>query len=129
MSYRLVGIALGLAVLAAACSPVGVSNNTVDNFSGTLQLGGANAHTFVVARNGEVEVSLTSVAPSPQGGALRVGLGQPSGPNCAVGTSDFGIPNRTIQFGILNKGTYCVLVFDPGVLTVAVSYTGTISHP
>ena len=40
------------------------------------------------------------------------------------------IVNRTIQFGVLNKGSYCVNVFDPGgVLTLPVNFAGTLSHP
>ena len=39
------------------------------------------------------------------------------------------IVNRKVQFGVLNKGSYCLVVYDPGVLTVPVNISGTFSHP
>lgn len=132
MPHRRVAVALGLAVLAAACGGIiDPSKNTVENFGGTLQPGGTTAKNFEVSKNGEVEVTIATVSPTPQNGSIGVGLGQISGANCVPlsGYVASGVPNRKIQWGFLNKGTYCVLVFDPGVLTVAVNFTGTVSHP
>lgn len=132
MSHRRVVLALGLAVLAAACGGIiDPSKNTVESLSGTLQPGGTTARNFEVGQNGEVEVTITSVSPAPQNGSIGVGLGQVSGASCVPlsGYVASGVPNRKIQWGFINKGTYCVLVFDPGVLTVAVNFTGTVSHP
>ena len=125
--------ALAAALFAAACGGIiDPSKNTVETFSGTLQPGGTNpSANYSVSKNGEVEVTMTSVVPAPPNGSIGVGLGQISGASCVplAGYVASGIVNRKVQFGFVNKGTYCVLVFDPGVLTAPVSYSGTFSHP
>ena len=50
---------------------------TTDQFSGTLEQGGAVAHPFTVSTTGPVQISLTSVAPLATM-ALGVALGTPT---------------------------------------------------
>ena len=121
-----------MAVLVASCGGIiDPSKNTVDPFSGTLQIGATNFSTHSVGKNGEVEVTITSVVPSPPNGSLAIALGQVVGQNCTplAGYVASGVVNRKVQFGFVNKGSYCLLVYDPGVLTVPVAYSGTFSHP
>ena len=58
-------------------------------------------------------------------------IGQVSSGTCFIlqGYTQQAIVNRKVQFGVLNKGTYCLDIFDPGVLTVPVNFAGTFSHP
>jgi hypothetical protein len=132
MSHRRLAVALGLAVLAAACGDVGPSKNKVETFGGTLPPGGVRFHAYTLDGNGEVFLTLTSLSPPPLNGSIFLGLGQPTGQDCALipGYNAAGIVNRKWEFGLLNKGTYCVLLYDPNVaLPGPASYTGTFSHP
>jgi hypothetical protein len=128
--------ACGLCVSVAGCGGIiDPSKNTITPISGTLQPNQpntGNSHQFRASRNGELLVTLTSVAPSPStGGSLGVALGQSTNNSCALlpGYISSGIVNRAIQFFQIQKGDYCIFVFDPGVITVQTAYTGNISHP
>lgn len=127
------GLALGLAALLAGCGGlIDPSKNAVDNFSGTLQPGSAANHNFEVSKNGEVSVTMTSVVPPPPNGAIAIAIGQPQGSFCALLGGAYiatGVVNRPVQYGFLQKGSYCLQVFDPGVLNVAVNYGVSVSHP
>ncbi len=118
--------------MTASCGGViDPSKNTVTPFSGTLAPGAQVDHRFTVDKNGEVIVTMTSVAPTPSNGSIGVGLAQAVSTGCSPlsGYISSGVVNRQVQFGLLNKGQYCVLIFDPGILTGSVSYAGTVSHP
>ncbi len=125
--------ACGVCLSLAACSPIDPSKNTIVPISGTLQPGGTGAsHLFKAARNGELEVTMTSVVPPPSsGGTIGIALGQILNGGCALlpGYVASVIVNRTTQFYTINKGDYCLLVYDPGVITVSTNYAGNISHP
>jgi hypothetical protein len=41
----------------------------------------------------------------------------------------FVVPNGQGLGGQIFSGRYCVVVFDPGTLTAAQTYTITVSHP
>lgn len=135
MKVRHVLAACAAAVLLSACDLSSPSKNTITPISGTLQPGQpntGNAHQFKVSKNGELLVTLTSVAPSPSsGGSLGVALGQFANGGCALlaGYIASGVVNRAIQFYQIQKGDYCIFVYDPGVITVQTTYTGNISHP
>jgi hypothetical protein len=130
--FRL-SIALGAALLVAGCSGViDPSKNKVENFSGTLTVGQAKVFEYSWDKNGEVEVTMTSVTPTPTNGPIGLYLGQmDNSGNCfqLVGYSSPAIVNRKVQFGVINKGRYCLGIYDPGVLTVPVNFAGTFSHP
>lgn len=106
------------------------SKNRVEPFSGTVSVGGLGpVHNFTVDKNGELSVKLTALSPTP---STVVGLiyGQPNGGVCAyITNNDFvGLNRVTFQFPI-QKGNWCVYVYDSGNLTVAQSYTIEVSHP
>jgi hypothetical protein len=95
-------------------------------------VGGALIKPYSWSRNGEVEVTMTLVTPPPTNGPLNMYIGQEDGSgNCfqLQGYLSQAIVNRTVQFGVLNKGNYCLGIYDPGVLTVAVNVAGNFSHP
>ena len=119
--------------LLTGCSGViDPSKNTVVPFSGTLGVGGGVIFNYSWDKNGEIEVTMTSVTPTPTNGPIAMYIGQMDGSgNCfqLAGYSSPAIVNRKVQFGVLNKGNYCLGVYDPGVLTVPVNFAGTFSHP
>jgi hypothetical protein len=133
MGFRRFSLLLLVAAGLASCSSViDPSKNTVVPFTGSVAVGGAYVSFYSWNNNGEIEVTLTSVVPTPTNGPLAMYLGQAdSGGNCfqLQGYLSQAIVNRTVQFGVLNKGSYCLGVYDPGVLTVPVTVTGTFSHP
>jgi hypothetical protein len=124
-----------LALVAAALMTIrcgGVSSpsqNRTETFSGTLALGGFNAHSFNVQNTGEFSVKITALAPTA---TAIVGTRWGQGGNCEfpIQQSNFSVLNQTALVGaVFQKGTYCVAVFDSGGLSVAQNYTVTVSHP
>jgi len=118
------------AAFAAACGGVSEpSKNVTETFSGTLNVGASNLWNFSSSKNGEVDVRITDLNPSTNV-VLGVGLGQPATGGCAVATANgFSSLNRSAVAGPVNKGAYCVLVYDSGALTTPTAYTITVSHP
>jgi hypothetical protein len=130
---RTVVVALGLAaVLSAGCKGITTpSSNQTEPFSGTLQPKGQNNHGFNVSRTGEVTVKLTAWAPNTQ---IFAGLALTFASNDGSCTAtrqvnNFALLNQQAMLDQLVSGKYCVVVFDPGTLTAAQTYTVTVSHP
>jgi hypothetical protein len=133
MGFRRFLTVCALTLLLPGCSGViDPSKNQVENFSGVVTVGGVFTKTYSWSKNGEIEVGMTSVTPTPTNGPLAMYVGQPDGAgNClqlGYGPTQ-AIVNRPVQFGVLNKGTYCLAVYDPGALTVSANISGTFSHP
>jgi hypothetical protein len=119
------------AVLSSCGGVIDPSKNTVENFEGDLAVGGAKIFNYSWSKNGEVEVTMTAVTPTPPLPiAMYIGQSDSAG-NCfqLAGYASQAIVNRTVQFGVLNKGSYCLGIYDPGVLKGAAHFTGTFSHP
>jgi hypothetical protein len=135
MVFRRFLTPLVFACLLSGCSGVlDPSKNTNQTFSGAVGPNGAVYFNFSWSQQGEVELTMTSVVPTPTNGPLWTYLGQPDTSGTCFQLSGYApqqaIVNRTIQFGVLQKGGYCVAVFDPGgVLTIPVNFAGTLSHP
>jgi hypothetical protein len=133
MVFRRFLTAVACASLLSSCSGViDPSKNTVENFEGDIAVGSAKIFDYSWDRNGEIEVTITSVTPTPTNGPIAMYIGQADNAgNCfqLAGYATQAIVNRKVQFGVLNKGSYCLGVYDPGVLTVSVHFKGTFSHP
>ncbi len=124
-------LSLVMALLVAGCSGVvDPSKNTIETFSATLAVGQSVQHNFNVGKNGELSVRLTAISPNPAS-LLGTYLGQPFAGGCSLfsGPNNFTGLNRDTFNGPINKGTYCLVVFDTGSLTTAQNYTIQISHP
>jgi hypothetical protein len=127
----LTGIVLG-SLLSGCSNVIDPSKNAVENFSGVVPVAGQLIKLYSWSKNGEIEVTMTQVTPTPTNGPLAMYIGQAdSGGNCfqLAGYAAQAIVNRKVQFGVLNKGSYCLGIYDPGVLTVAANVAGTFSHP
>lgn len=142
------GSLLGVLVFCGACShnsttePSSTSTTTTttaaaptvsEAFNGTLPVGGFKFYTFNIAANGTVNVTLNSVSGAGVPATVQVGLGigQPSGTDCATTiTATAGstavAPQATGTFG---PGLFCVRVFDVGNLFAAAAFKITIAHP
>jgi len=111
------------------------SNNVTDTFSGTLEPRGLKIHPFSVSATGEVSVKITSLQPNPNL-LLGTAVGQPQSDGaCAysqrIFPSEFAAVNIVSVTGPIEKGSWCVAIYDPlpGRLAVASAYTLTVSHP
>lgn len=131
-----IGVALGAALLMAACSdpvppgaPTPLPATISETFTGTLPIAGNNLIQFAVVNVGAVKVSLTGLDPN-----VPVGIG--------VGTQSNGLctpidVRNSVTAGpdILLSGTatvtgssFCVSIYDVGALTAPVSYTVIVQH-
>lgn len=140
---------LGLMMFGTACShssttsPSATSTTTTtatvaaptvsESFTGTLPVAGFKFYSFNIAVNGTVNVTLNSVSGAgvPATVQLGLGIGQPSGLDCAATTTvTAGItaaaPQTTGTFG---PGLFCVRVFDVGNLFAPANFNITIAHP
>ena len=139
---------LGILVLCGACShnsttePSNTSTTTTtpvasptitEGFNGTLAVGGFRFYTFNIAASGTVNVTLNKVSGTnvPATVQLGLGIGQPSGTDCATtvsvtASSAFAAPQTTGTFG---PGLFCVRVFDVGNLAGSATFAVTIAHP
>jgi hypothetical protein len=104
-----------------------------ESFTGTLPVAGFKFYSFNIAVNGTVNVTLNSVSGAgvPATVQLGLGIGQPSGLDCAATTTvTAGItaaaPQTTGTFG---PGLFCVRVFDVGNLFAPANFNITIAHP
>ena len=133
MGFRRILPMCAFAALLTSCGGViDPSKNQSTPITGQVGVGGALITSVSLSKQGEVEATVTAVTPTPANGPLGMYLGADSGGNCLqmLGYGPFpAIVNRTVQFGVVQKGNYCLGVYDPGVLTVAANVTGNISHP
>jgi hypothetical protein len=128
------------ALAAAGCSsddsssslPTSPSSPLVtENFSGTVQVGGSDAHPFTVTSSGfQITLDLTSVGP-PSTISMGFGIGSWDGATCTPLSGGFNTvqASATPQLGgNINAGTYCAIVFDVGNQSAPVTYTAVILH-
>jgi hypothetical protein len=114
----------------AACGVNSPSKNTKENFSGTLQPLSQSDHHYTFSKQGELEITITSVTPTPPSGQLGLMVGASVNGVCVpvLGTVAV-VVNNPRAFGLVNKGPACIAIFDTGAIRVATQYAGTISYP
>src|SRR5438552_19141989 len=137
MCFRRLALATAIAASLTACGGVvDPSKNQTQEFSGTVPVGAAGpSHDFRVSKNGEYTATITGLTPNS---VVFIGVlvGQPTSAGC-TNTGPFGTGanqssqlNRPALNGFINKGDYCLQLFDPGnLLPTTASYTVTVSHP
>ena len=134
---------VGLALLALSACSGGTSGSsttpstpplppTNETFTGTVSVGGTDAHSFVVKlSNGLVSANLTSAGPPPTI-AMGLGIGIIQNGTCSVlqGGAVIATAGATAQLSGTNftAGTYCVAVFDVGNQSADVAYSVTVTH-
>jgi len=122
-------LALAGLVTASCGGVVDPSENKVETFSGTLDPGGIKTFSMSVGNGGEFSVKVTALQPNP---TAIVGTAWLFGGNCdqLVQQNAFTSLNQPALAGaVLQKGTYCVSIYDIGTITVAQNFTLTVSHP
>jgi len=133
-----------LVAIASALALSGCGNNstsgtvstptvtrTTDTFSGTVQVGSSNFHSFPVAQAGTTDVTLTAASP-PANVVMGLAVGTTGDGACTplAGAASNVVAGSTPQItGLTTSGTLCVLIRDVGQATAPVSYTITVTHP
>jgi hypothetical protein len=135
LSANRIALAAGLllgALVAVTTLSSGSNGKLSETFAGTVAREGVSSHSFTVEREGAVEVRLTALRLGSSDGAKEIGLGlgtpTPSG-NCAlVEATDSTRVSGQIG-GTLQKGTYCVAVYDSGdVSSDPADYTVSVTE-
>jgi hypothetical protein len=131
------------AALAAACGGSSTSPSvipttpaatlTTETFTGTVQQGGQNVHTFTVTTPGALSVTMTAAGPPPTI-TMGLGIGNPdSAGNCIflTGGTTTGIASTTtpqLSGTVSAAGAYCLAIADIGNAAGPIAYSITVSH-
>ena len=136
MHRRVLGTLLLVAALAAAgcdndienaTQPTPPAPTTTDTFTGTININGAQTHTFVVTASGLVNATLTE---APEGVVVGLMLGTWNGAACATSiANDNAVKGNAVVGSATGVGTLCVRIHDVGKLTGPIAYTLTVEHP
>ena len=127
-----IAIAIACAgLMAAGCGGItDPSKNTVENISGTLQVGGLNPHPFTSSKTGELAVKITALAPTSNAPLGLIWTQAANDGTCG------GILQQTVAqlnvpalSGPVSSQRYCIVVQDVGFITVPQTYTLAVSHP
>jgi hypothetical protein len=105
------------------------SKNTVENFSGTLAVGGSAVHQFS-SDKGEISVKMTALAPTSSATVGLIWTQAGSDGSCGgVLQQAFAQLNLPAISGVIIEGRYCILIQDIGAFAVPQTYTIAVSHP
>jgi hypothetical protein len=132
---RILVAMLGASLLAAGCAdpvapptPVPLPATIPEPpMTGTLLVGGANTHQFMVTNIGALKVTLNNVTPSA---AVGLGVGTPSQGSCLLLNNLTTVADPGVQLSgtATVSGTFCIEVFDVGNLVEPVTYTVSVLH-
>jgi hypothetical protein len=114
-----------------AASTTSSTTRTTDTFSGTVQVGGHDFHSFAVTATGQIDVTLTAAAP-PATVVMGVSIGTPGTTTCPAlaGATVNAAAGTVAQLsGMATAGALCVDVRDVGNQPGPVNYTVTVLHP
>lgn len=125
------GVLLG-ALVAVTTLSSGSNSKLSETFAGSVAREGVSSHSFTVEREGAVEVTLTGLrlGSSVDAKEIGLGLGTPtaSGSCALVEATDSTRVSGQIG-GTLQKGTYCVAVYDSGDVSAdAADYTVSVTE-
>jgi hypothetical protein len=105
---------------------------TSETFTGTVAVGGSDAHPFAVnLSNGQVTATLTAAGPPPTI-AVGLGIGSFASGVCSLLQNGAVVttagPTAQLSGSNFTTGTYCVAVFDTGNQLVDITYSVTVTH-
>ena len=103
-----------------------------EEFAGTLPVDGSSFYSFTVTQYGTVNITLASVGGTyvPSTVTMGLGLGQPSGEDCALSTSLSTKAGPTPQItNAYAPGVYCAKISDVGNLYTPATFSINIAYP
>lgn len=113
-------------------SQTAASPTTTEEFQSTVGVGGSKFYSFTTSTYGTIQLTLTAVSGTvvPPTVMLGLGLGQPSGTDCATTTTVNTAAGTTPQVaGAYAAGVYCAKVSDIGNLFGPASFDVTVAYP
>ena len=134
LSTNRIALALGLllgALVAVTTLSSGSNGKVSTTFTGSVAREGVSSHSFTVEREGTVEVKLTALGtPTEHATEIGLGLGTPTAAgNCALVEAADSTPVSGQLGGTLQRGTYCVAVYDSGEVPLQpVDYTVSVTE-
>jgi hypothetical protein len=126
-------VTLGACKKASTATPITPTPvTTTETFSGTIPQLGSAAHSFTVAANRTITISLTSIGPLATM-SIGLGVGSWNGTTCTVITqNDNARANSAAALtGTAVAGNFCAKVYDSGNIPdgTTVTYTIQVVHP
>ena len=116
------------ALLGVACgSTTASAPTTTQTFSGTLTSGGASLQLVTVAKDGEIDLTLTSLVPQTTI-TVGLGLGVPQNGTCGLLDDIENAKIASVLSDEVTAGTYCILIYDVGNIQGSDTYTLTVAH-
>jgi hypothetical protein len=100
-----------------------------DSFASNVPVLGAASRAIEASQAGTLTVNLTSLAPADAVIGLGVGVPRASGGGCFL-TMSLDATTGTQPLSVtVDRGTYCVRVYDSGLLKAPATFTLTTAHP
>lgn len=132
---HLLALTLTSALLAGCSGVQSPSNNATETFNGTVtpqtgtQAEPPVTHLFSAGRSGEMSVRLTAIAPNAAA-LIGLALGEVINGSCAIfNRSDFSGLNRDVLVTPVQRGNFCLQVFNGGGISAATTYSLQVNHP
>ena len=102
-------------------------------FQGTLDAKGSQSYAFVIGNPDPLRITLASLTNPATGAAVttnvKLDLGLKNGDSCVSTFSTTTSAALVSQyFQVATPGTYCVVVTDPGTLTISLKFAVRIIH-
>jgi hypothetical protein len=137
MRARFAAVLLAAGLMTISCGGItDPSNNSVQTSSGAFAPGGQSAGIpFTASNGGELTVRITALAPNAQTYVGIYWLQDASGGACSsygglLYQSQFAQVNvPAITGSQINKGQYCIVLYDSVGLSQTETFTIQISHP
>jgi hypothetical protein len=122
-------VLVGFLASAGCDGVIDPSQNTVEDFSGTIAPQGQVSHEFNVSKSGEFEIRITALSNADAFLHLLYGP-HTGGCNLQVLGDAYRQLNQIGFGGLIQPGRYCVYLWDDlGALRATANYTLRVSHP
>jgi len=100
-----------------------------DVFASNLPLRASVSHSLSASQNGTITVNLSALAPSSARMGIGLGVPRADGAACNLTTYITATTGSAPITALVDRGSYCVRVFDAGTLTSPVTFTLTSNYP
>ena len=121
-------VVVAVAGLLGCSKPTAPDDLVADTFTGTVGTGATIVHPFAVSNIGQLSARVSATTPADSVIGLGVGTSTSNG-GCQLLTAQPTAFTGTNLVGTAVKGSYCVTVYDSGLVTTPVAYTVIVVHP
>jgi hypothetical protein len=100
-----------------------------DVFTSNLPLRTSVSHSLNASQNGTITVNLSALVPANARFGLGLGVPRADGAACNLTTYINATTGSGPITALVDRGTYCVRVFDPATLATPAAFTLTSTYP